>query len=187
MRGMSGRVKMTNKIDKAAAFARMRHDGQHRKGLEKIPYATHCEEVAHIVTEHGADNATIIAAWLHDTVEDTNTTLEEIGAEFGATVAALVGEVTDDPTLSKADQRAAQIALAPNKSRGAALIKAADQISNMRSIVKTPPYWSREKALAYIDKASAVVAGLPAPASLKAVFEEDASAARRMAATFPVG
>src|SRR5690606_33638109 len=128
---------------------------------------------------HGGDEAAVTAAWLHDIVEDTPTTLIEIEERFGPEVASIVAEVTDDPKLSKADARAEQIASAPRKSPAAALVKAADQTSNMRSIVETPPYWSEEQGLAYIAKARAVVAGLMAPASMKLTFSLAADAAER--------
>lgn len=176
---------MSDRIADAARFAQTVHSGQFRKGPKALPYATHCAEVADIVRQFGANEDTIIAGWLHDTVEDTDTTLGEITSLFGAAVAEIVDEVTDDPTLDKAAQRAAQISSAPQKSPGAAMVKAADQMSNMRSIVNTPPYWSRDRANAYIDKASAVVAALPAPATMKAAFEKDAGAARAKAAAFP--
>jgi hypothetical protein len=132
-------------IEKAAALARERHDGQLRKGPKQLPYVTHCEEVARLVLDHGGGEAAVAAAWLHDTLEDTDTTLDEIEALFGEEVAGIVNEVTDDPRLDKAAARAAQITEAPNKSTDAALVKAADQTSNMLSMVETPPYWSKEK------------------------------------------
>lgn len=167
------------RIDQGVSLAAERHAGQVRYGPAGLPYVTHCEEVAALVEEHGGDEATIIAAWLHDTVEDTPTTLAEIEQRFGGEVASIVAEVTDDPSLNRAEARAEQIASAPGKSPKAALVKAADQASNMRSILETPPYWPEAKALAYIAKARSVVAGLPAPASLKVAFHEAADAAER--------
>jgi len=175
---------MADRIETAAGFATKRHAGQVRKGPKALPYVTHCAEVADIVRQFGADEDTIVAAWLHDTVEDTDTTLEEIKQIFGANVAGIVDEVTDDPNLDKAAQQAAQITSAPTKSQSAAMVKAADQMSNMRSIVNTPPYWTRQRALTYIDKASAVVRGLPAPATMKEAFAQDADAARAKAGSF---
>ena len=109
-------------IEKAAALARERHDGQLRKGPKRLPYVTHCEEVARLVLDNGGGEAAVAAAWLHDTVEDTDTTVDEIGALFGEKVAGIVDEVTDDPGLDKAAARAAQIAQAPNRSPDAALV-----------------------------------------------------------------
>lgn len=168
-------------IENAKRLATERHEGQFRKGEDKIPYMTHCEEVAGLVGSHGGDDCVIAAAWLHDAVEDTETTLDEIEALFGKKVADLVAEVTDDPAQAKEEQRAKQIETAPHKSPGAALIKAADQTSNRRSIALTPSYWSREKTLNYIAKAEAVVSGLPISASMKAKFDRAAGAARATA------
>jgi len=153
------------------ALATSRHEGQFRKGPKPLPYVTHFEEVTEIVARHGGSDADIAAAWLHDTVEDTETTLTEIAMLFGDNVAGLVGEVTDDPDLTKEEQRKAQIATAPHKSAGAAMIKAADQMSNMRSLVTSPPEWSQEKRLAYVAKARAVVVGLSIPLVLRGEFD----------------
>ncbi|MBF9060307.1 HD domain-containing protein [Rhodobacterales bacterium HKCCSP123] len=160
----------TERIARAAKLAEERHRGQVRKGPEALPYVTHCEEVARLVETHGGDEDAIAAAWLHDIVEDTDTTLEEVEALFGRSVADIVAEVTDDPALDKQAARAEQVRSAPTKSPSAALVKAADQTSNMLSIITTPPYWSRQRAYDYIAKARAVVAGLWAPMSLKEKF-----------------
>jgi len=172
---------VTEATQRAEKLATERHEGQFRQGPGKVPYVTHCREVAELVASHGGSEEAVIAAWLHDAVEDTTTTITEIEDLFGPVVASIVAEVTDDPDLDKETARSQQILAAPHKSPGAALVKAADQTSNMRSIVNTPPYWPLEQRLAYIAKARAVVAGLPAPASLKAVFAEAADAAERVA------
>lgn len=151
-------------------LATERHDGQTRKGPNPVPYVTHCAEVAATVARHGGTTGAIEAAWLHDTVEDTETTLAEIERLFGAAVAGFVDEVTDDTSLPKAERQAAQISSAPHKSAGAALIKAADQMSNMNSLVSSPPEWPAERRLAYINKARAVVAGLNIPDELRNEF-----------------
>ncbi len=158
-------------------LATKRHEGQYRMGPNPLPYVVHCKEVAETVARFGGSDAAIAAAWLHDTVEDTETTLVEISRLFGKMVAALVEEVTDDPSLSKEEQRKAQIASAPHKSAGAAMIKAADQMSNMLSLVTSPPDWTHEQRLAYIRKARAVVAGLPIPPELRADFDVASKAA----------
>jgi (p)ppGpp synthase/HD superfamily hydrolase len=178
---------MNVSIKAAETFARKRHAGQTRKGAEQLPYVTHCEDVASIIQDQGAGPDVIIAGWLHDTLEDTETTEDEIAARFGPKVLALVLEVTDDPSLTKPEQRAAQIEDAPFKSPEAAIVKAADQISNMRSIIDTPPYWPRQKALAYIEKAEAVVHALPAPKAMKDMFAKTAADARDLARNFPEG
>ena len=141
-----------SRITEARSLATERQEGQFRKGSARLPYVVHCEEVAALVARYGGSEDAIVAAWLHDIVEDTDTTAEEIRARFGKAVASIVLEVTDDPGLGKEVARAQQVLSAPRKSLEAALIKAADQASNMLSIVNTPPYWSNEERLAYIAK-----------------------------------
>jgi len=157
-------------------FAARAHAGQVRRGPARAPYLTHCAEVVEIVARHGGDGVAVAAAWLHDTVEDTDATLEEIEARFGAAVAGVVAELTDPPGLSREARFASQIAAAPGKSARAALVKAADQTSNLRGLVASPPDWPADRRAAYVAKARAVVAGLAIPDALRAEFE--AAAAR---------
>src|SRR5205814_5680187 len=108
-------------VSAAADLAARRHNGMARKGRGSEPYINHLAEVANILAEvtDGADAELVAAGWLHDTVEDTGTTLAELGAQFGDRVAALVDEVTDDMSLPKAQRRQRQIEDAPHKSAGA--------------------------------------------------------------------
>jgi guanosine-3',5'-bis(diphosphate) 3'-pyrophosphohydrolase len=120
------------------------------------------------------DTKTLIAAVLHDTVEDTDTTFEEIQAMFGAKVADTVREVTDDTRLDKAERKRLQIEHAPQMSKRAALVKLADKTSNLRDVATSPPRgWPLERRRAYFDWAKAVVDKLP-PVSkrLRAAFDE---------------
>src|ERR1700694_3040078 len=120
-------------VSEAADFAARRHTGQQRKGRGNEPYVNHLAEVANLlaITTEGADAELVAAGWLHDTVEDTETTREELAQKFGERVAALVVEVTDDMSLPKNERRQKQIVDAPKKSPGAKLIKIADKISNI--------------------------------------------------------
>lgn len=135
----------------------------------------HLLEVAELVagSSEGTDTNLIQAALLHDTVEDTATTMDEIRERFGDDVASLVAEVTDDKSLPKATRKALQVRNAPHKTERAARIKLADKISNLRAILATPPTdWSVERQREYFEWARQVVEGLPAPnASLKAEFD----------------
>ena len=119
-----------------------------------------------------ADTNLIIAALLHDVVEDTPTTNQEVAERFGPDVAALVAEVTDDKSLPKAERKRLQIETAPKKSKRAQSIKVADKISNLRAILHSPPTdWDQERKKEYFDWAKKVVDGLTAPnAVLKAEF-----------------
>jgi guanosine-3',5'-bis(diphosphate) 3'-pyrophosphohydrolase len=147
----------------AAAFAADRHRMQRRKDAEASPYINHPLALAHILSREGkvGDPVVLCAALLHDTVEDTETTLEELEARFGPQVAAIVAEVTNDETLPKAEQKRLQVANAASKSVGAKLVKLADKISNLRDIAATPPAgWSPERRAEYYRWSSEVVAGL---------------------------
>ncbi|MGZ5276052.1 MAG: HD domain-containing protein, partial [Caldimonas sp.] len=149
---------------------------QRRKDVEASPYINHPIALARILTVEGGidDTQTLIAAVLHDTVEDTDTTFEEIQAIFGKKVADVVREVTDDTTLLKADRKRLQIEHAPHMSRRAALVKLADKTSNLRDVASNPPHgWPIERKREYFDWAKAVVDGLP-PVSkrLRAAFDE---------------
>lgn len=106
----------------------------------------------------------MIAALLHDTVEDTGVTREELAERFGVDVADLVMEVTDDKSLPKAERKRLQIVNAPKKSVRAQVIKLADKISNMRSILISPPVdWDDERKQQYFEWARQVIAGLTQP------------------------
>lgn len=154
---------MTDLIARARAFAEAQHAGQTRKGAEAAPYITHVAEVAEMVQRFGEPPEAVAAAWLHDVVEDCPPTgIKDIADLFGATVAAIVAEVTDDKTLPKAERKRLQVVNAARKSPEAALIKIADKTSNVRAIEKAPPTdWSTARKLAYLDWAEQVVTALP--------------------------
>src|SRR5882672_5682350 len=119
-------------VSEAADLAARRHSGKARKGRGDEPYINHLAEVANLLAAvtDGADAELVAAGWLHDAIEDTETTREELARTFSARVADLVVEVTDDMSLEKPVRRQKQIADAPHKSPGAKLIKIADKISN---------------------------------------------------------
>jgi (p)ppGpp synthase/HD superfamily hydrolase len=98
-------------VSEAADFAARRHTGQQRKGRGSEPYVNHLAEVANLlsIATEGTDAELVAAGWLHDTIEDTATTCEELAQKFGERVAALVVEVTDDMTLAKQERRQEQI------------------------------------------------------------------------------
>jgi (p)ppGpp synthase/HD superfamily hydrolase len=126
------------------------------------PYVNHLTEVADLVAAatEGADVEAVVAAVLHDTVEDTDTTFQEIAARFGDRVADLVAEVTDDKSLPKAARKQAQIEHAAHASPGAKVIKLADKTSNLRAMAISPPKgWPAERRAEYLDWSRRVVAG----------------------------
>jgi (p)ppGpp synthase/HD superfamily hydrolase len=109
----------------------------------------------------GTDPNVVIAALLHDAVEDQGVTAETIASEFGKQVAEIVREVTDDKTLPKDERKRKQVENAGKKSHKAKLIKLADKTSNLRTIASSPAAdWSVERRLEYVEWAKAVVAGL---------------------------
>ncbi|MCE4062710.1 HD domain-containing protein [Pandoraea sputorum] len=156
---------MSNPADLLCAiqFAAERHRDQRRKDAEASPYINHPIAVAHLLATEGGviDISVLMAAILHDTVEDTETTVEELRSLFGAEVAEIVSEVTDDKTLPKQRRKDLQVQFAPQKSHKAALIKIADATCNLRDLVDTPPpKWSLERRREYFDWAAQVVARL---------------------------
>jgi len=144
----------------AARFAAERHAAQRRKGPSAEPYVNHLLEVAELLarTADHLDTNLIVAALLHDTIEDTGVTREEIAALFGDDVAALVAEVTDDKSLPKETRKALQIENAAKKSPRAQALSAADKTANVRSIATSPPTnWSFERRVQYVRWAGEVV------------------------------
>ena len=148
---------------KATWFAAEKHSEQRRKNTAATPYINHPIEVAEHLQRVGgvSDESILIAALLHDTIEDTDTTESEIRDAFGETVLKLVLECTDDKRLEKAERKRLQIVNAPKKSPGAKQIKLADKTCNLLSILADPPSgWSVARQLEYFQWASQVVEGL---------------------------
>ena len=154
---------MNDLISRAERFARVRHEGQFRKGKAQEPYTIHLEEVAVLVGRWSGSERAIAAAWLHDTVEDCPpTSLTELETLFSKEVADIVAELTDNKTLPKASRKEQQIINAPRKSDEASLVKLADKTSNIGAIANSPPNgWSLDRRLEYIAWANTVVGNLP--------------------------
>src|SRR5262249_12601417 len=150
-------------ILKALHFAAIRHRDQRRKDVEVSPYINHPIEVAELLARIGGvtDPVILQGAILHDTIEDTQTTPEELEAAFGPEVRRVVEEVTDDKRRPKAERKRLQIEHAPHLSERAKHIKIADKISNVQAVTKTPPVdWPMERRREYLDWTENVVAGL---------------------------
>lgn len=160
----------------AASFAADKHRLQRRKDAEASPYINHPLALADILAREGGveDAIVIAAALLHDTVEDTETSIEELETRFGKPVASMVAEVTDDKSLPKQERKLLQITNCALKSPGAKLVKLADQIANLRDLASAPPAsWSDERRAEYFDWARRVAEGLRGTnASLEAAFDE---------------
>jgi guanosine-3',5'-bis(diphosphate) 3'-pyrophosphohydrolase len=147
----------------AASFAAKKHRYQKRKGDDAEPYVNHPLEVANLLANVGKveDYDILCAAVLHDTVEDTETTPEELTEMFGGRVCGFVLEVTDDKSLPKQERKQKQVEHAPHLSEGAKQIKLADKISNITDVTNNPPAgWSQERKLEYVEWGERVVAGL---------------------------
>jgi GTP diphosphokinase / guanosine-3',5'-bis(diphosphate) 3'-diphosphatase len=161
---------------KAVAFAADKHRNQRRKDAEASPYINHPIALANVLANEGgvADVTVLCAAVLHDTIEDTETTPEELQAIFGPKVAAVVMEVTDDKLLEKSLRKQRQVEHAPHISTEAKLVKLADKISNLRDILASPPAdWSAERKQNYFEWAAKVVAGVRGVhPGLESVFDD---------------
>jgi (p)ppGpp synthase/HD superfamily hydrolase len=148
---------------KALHFAADKHRDQRRKGAEASPYVNHLIEVAELLAREGGvtDVITLQAAILHDTLEDTETSPEELDAHFSVVVRRIVEEVTDDQVLSKAERKRLQIVHARHLSERAKLVKLADKIANLRSLLLAPPVkWSLKQKQEYVAWSDRVGEGL---------------------------
>ena len=170
-------------VSEAAELAARRHNGQHRKGRGTEPYINHLAEVANMLSavSHGEDAELVAAGWLHDTIEDSGTTQDELAGRFGLRVAGLVVECTDDMSLPQSERRKRQVEDAPKKSPGAKLIKVADKVSNIRARIFANPTEAQRAELAdYVAWAEQVVAGCRGGnARLDALFDEAVANARQ--------
>ena len=147
----------------ALAFAAHKHRDQRRKNVAASPYINHPIALAHVLVCEGRieEPSVLCAAILHDTVEDTETSLDEVARQFGEEIASTVGEVTDDTSLPKAKRKALQVEHAPHLSRAAKLVKLADKICNVRDMANDPPAnWPIERRLEYFEWCKRVIDGL---------------------------
>lgn len=160
----------------ALHFAAHKHRQQRRKDIEATPYINHPIGLLHLLYHevNVTDSVVLMGALLHDTVEDTDTTLVEIQANFGEAVAAVVDQVTDDKALPKATRKQLQIEHASTLCDRAKLVKLADKIHNLRDIAKSPPAnWSSERLSTYCNWCKQVVDQLRGVhPSLEALFDQ---------------
>ena len=144
----------------ALKFAAEKHVSQRRKGCESIPYINHPIKVAHLLQNVGeTDPELLAAAFLHDVLEDTDTTEKEMRASFGDKITDLVIEVTDDMTLTYDDRKRYQIKKAPALTPDAKKIKIADKISNIQDILALTLTWSHRRKRQYFEWSEKVVEG----------------------------
>ena len=165
------------------------HEGQIRKAEPEIPYVAHLIHVGLIVLESGGDEDTVIAALLHDVLEDTDVTPEELDASFGPRVTALVREVTEDKTLRWADRKTRMIDQLKRATTEACLIAAADKISNLETLVfahdrQGPSVWENFRGAPrptiefYAGTLTVLRGRIPGP--LERSFETALAAAQRL-------
>lgn len=144
----------------ALEFASKKHKDQRRKDSDSSPYINHPISLANVLCNEGkiTDSKVICAALLHDTIEDTETTEDELKSIFGKSITKIVVEVTDDKSLPKKERKLAQIEHAKHASKRAKLVKLADKISNLRDILTSPPAdWPLERKREYFDWSRAVI------------------------------
>lgn len=171
---------LINAID----FAAIKHRFQKRKDPEATPYVNHPIKVARLLIEEGNvyDIDILMGAILHDTIEDTETTKEELIDNFGDKVTAYVVEMTDNKSIPKADRKRLQIENAPHKSPGAKLIKICDKICNVTDVVNNPPsWWELQRKKDYLEWAEKVVNALgDVHPKLYKIFNEKLSEGREI-------
>jgi GTP diphosphokinase / guanosine-3',5'-bis(diphosphate) 3'-diphosphatase len=150
----------SNLVIKAAVFAAEKHKYQRRKGFNQVPYINHPLKVAKLLSDCGENEENLlIAAILHDIIEDTDATGEELASEFNPEISKIVLEVTDDKEMPYAIRKELQVKRAPSLSEQARKLKVADKICNIRDILNYPLDWSTERKLSYLDWAKQVVSG----------------------------
>jgi ribosome-associated translation inhibitor RaiA len=163
-KGKNLKIKEITKIYDAIDFATDKHRLQTRKNKEKTPYIAHPLGVAYNVIHFGEvkECAVIIGALLHDTVEDTQTTFDEIEKTFEKEVASLVREMTDDKKLASNERKRLQVIEASKKSKGATQIHLADKLYNVVDLLQNPPEgWSRTRIERYYQWVQSVIDRLP--------------------------
>ena len=164
------------KLIQALAFASSKHRDQRRKDVCASPYINHPIQLVDVLcNEAGIEDINVLTcAILHDTVEDTETTAEELTQHFGQQICDIVLEVSDDANLCKKDRKQEQINHAAMLSDEAKLVKLADKICNLRDVADNPPAgWGIERRQEYFDWALAVIDGLRGiHPGLEAIFDQ---------------
>ena len=170
------------KFVEALEFAADKHKFQRRKGYLKIPYINHPVKVCKILVECGeSDIDLLFAAILHDTLEDTDTTVKDLTNKFGIKVANLVVEVTDNMDINEKARKDLQIINASKLSQYASLIRIADKIANIYDLINYPLNWTKKRKLRYIDWAIKVHENCKGRnAKLDKMFEDICKKARQV-------
>jgi (p)ppGpp synthase/HD superfamily hydrolase len=148
---------------KVTNFAAIKHVSQRRKNSQAAPYINHPIGVAQLLVDIGKihDPVVLAAALLHDPIEDTDATEQELIDAFGSKIASVVMEVTDNKAFSYEERKRLQIVSGPTKSLEAKLVKLADKLYNLRDLLVDPPIgWSNERIAKYFSWSYDVVAGI---------------------------
>lgn len=178
-------------VTHAAGFAARVHAGQTRKGESSPAFFLHLAEVADLLAKalEEPDAELVAAAWLHDTVEKTKVTLEEIETLFGPRVASLVAEVSEDKSRPEAERHRMQIETIPEKSEAARMLRLADKISGLRELAEDPPAgWDVARRREWLQFATDVAAGCRGlNAALDLLLDQAAAAAARSIDEAPAG
>jgi guanosine-3',5'-bis(diphosphate) 3'-pyrophosphohydrolase len=154
---------MINHFVRALAFAADKHKNQRRKDAQITPYINHPIDLVNVLVNEGGVVSwdVLCAALLHDVIEDTQTSEEELLAHFGKKVTAIVKELTDDKSLAKDVRKRLQVEHAPFASHEAKLVKLADKICNLRDMLSNPPTgWDLKRKQEYFAWSAAVVLGI---------------------------
>ena len=154
---------MINQFIQALKFSAEKHTKQRRKDADESPYINHPISLVDVlVNEGGVMNYNVLcAALLHDTIEDTETSKEELLEKFGELITSIVLEVTDDKSLPKQVRKLKQIEHAAHSSHEAKLVKLADKICNLRDVLASPPSnWDQQQKKEYFSWAENVVSGV---------------------------
>jgi len=125
----------SERLERAIRLAVMAHAGQPRKADPQVPYATHPLHVGFMVCEAAGDEDCVIAALLHDVLEDTDVTPEDLDEAFGPRVTGIVREVSEDKTLPWDERKARMVEHLRKASPEACLVAAADKIHNLETLV----------------------------------------------------
>ena len=166
----------------ALQLAAEKHKYQRRSGYDRLPYINHLLKVADALRRIGGetDPDLLIAALLHDIVEDTDVTEEDLGRQFGSRVARTVAELTDDMRLPHAERKRLQVQAAPSLSTDARKIRIADKACNILDILAYPIDWSLEKKQAYVTNAMEIVDQIRGSSPrLESWFDETVAKARQ--------
>lgn len=141
-----------SKLAQAIHYASGQHIGQLRKNAAADPYIVHPFEVMNVLRMCDVlDVDTLCGAILHDTVEDTGSTPEDIEKLFGTKVREIVMECSDDKSLDKVTRKKLQIEHSKNISREAKLVKLSDKYSNIKGLLTEPPAtWSHDEIMGYV-------------------------------------